>query len=117
MKNKDINIYDMLRSLLDSINSTLGNINDLDYSLEEVRKEIRSSLVVESLPSFLAHLWAKEFKLCSTSFSFLASKFDLKSRLQEGEVLRDLIMKLKHSCISVESEPENWRSSWAPHVE
>ena len=34
-KNKDINIYDMLRSLLDSINSTLGNINDLDLYEED----------------------------------------------------------------------------------
>jgi len=36
-KNKDINIYDMLRSLLDSINSTLGNINDLDLFEEDQR--------------------------------------------------------------------------------
>ena len=36
-KNKDINIYDMLRSLLDSLNSTLGNINDFDLFEEDQR--------------------------------------------------------------------------------
>ena len=35
VKNKDINIYDMLRSLLDSINSSLGNINELDFYEDE----------------------------------------------------------------------------------
>lgn len=82
---------------------------------EEVREEVGSSFMEKSLPSFLAHLRSKEFKFSSSFLCLFTGKFDLKSWLQESKVRWNSKVVLKHSCISVESEPKDRSSSRLPH--
>ena len=47
-KSKDINIYDMLRSLLDSVNSSLGDLNDFDFFEEDQKYYIVDRKIIPS---------------------------------------------------------------------
>ena len=73
--------------------------------------------MIESCPGSLIELRSKEFKFSSTFGSLFASVFHFKTWFQKCEVLRDLEVELEHGSVCVESEPENWRSSWIPHAE
>jgi len=87
------------------------------HSSPDVTWEIHSGFMIESRPSFLIKFWSKELKLGSLLLSLFTSKFDFKTRLQESKAWWDLKVVLKHSCVRVESEPEDGSSSWMPHVE
>jgi len=65
----------------------------------------------------LVKFWTKEILFSSNLLSLFKSKLCLETWLEESEGSWDLIMKLEHGCIEVESCPEDDVSSWMPQIE
>jgi hypothetical protein len=85
-------------------------------SLPQVLREVHSSLVIEAAPCLFVELWAQELKVSTLLLGFFASELNLETWLQDCEVLWDSEVELEHGHVSVESEPEDWRSRWVPYL-
>lgn len=93
------------------------NISLINYSLIDILWEVHSLFVIESLPGDVIQFSSKEISLGSNVLCFFEGVFNFKAWLQECEIFWKSEVEFETSAIKIESQPEEWSSSWMPNIE